>query len=97
MIWPPSSVTEKYGSYLCERRHTKLWYENLIRDHLKDLDTDSRIILKWIHLDQIKDERWTLVNTVTYLRFSRALLYGVSYKIILHGPHKHLCYFRRVI
>jgi hypothetical protein len=32
----------------------------------------------WIHLDQIKDERWTLVNTVTNLRFSRTLLHGVN-------------------
>jgi hypothetical protein len=64
------AVTEEYGSYLHERRHTKLGYENLMTGHLEDLDIDARIILKlmwtgftWIRLRTSGGLLWIVYRT----------------------------------
>jgi hypothetical protein len=61
--------------------HTRYWWGYLWeRDHLKDLDVDGRIILKWVHnkwdggmnwKDLAPDmDRWcALLNAVMNFRF----------------------------
>jgi hypothetical protein len=60
--------------------HTIFWLENLKgRDHSEDLGIDGSVILEWIlgkcggkenwvHMDQVRDQWWAVVNTVMKLQ-----------------------------
>jgi hypothetical protein len=58
----------------------KFWSENLNgRDHLEHVGVDRRIILEWvldvnwIHVDQVRVQWWSLVNTIMNFGFHKGV------------------------
>jgi hypothetical protein len=51
------------------------WWEDNIKMDIREIGWGIR---DWIHLAQDRDQRWTLVNTVIYLRVKRSVMKFLS-------------------